>query len=70
MTLTSHDNKIPVLTNFCQRGHKDPESDDEGYLHSLEFHVEDVILRCVSMVATGSVVAEFFLQGILRTVFK
>ena len=56
-----------VLTNFCQGGHKDPESDDEGDLNSLKFHVEDVILRCVSMVA---VVPEFFLQGILRTVFK
>ena len=73
MTLTSHDRKIlysVVLTNFGQGGYKDPESDDEGNLDSLKLHVEDVILRCVSMMATGSVVAQFFLQGILRTVFK
>ena len=56
-----------VLTNFCQGGHKDPESDDEGNLDSLELHVEDVVLRGVSMVA---VVAKFFLQGVLTTVFN
>ena len=57
-----------LLTNFCQRGHKDPESDDEWNLHSLKFHVEDVILRGVSMM---TVVAKFFFfQGVLRTVFK
>ena len=59
-----------VLTNFCQGGHKDPESDDEGDLNSLKLHVEDVILRGVSMVATGSVVAQFSLKGILRAIFK
>ena len=71
MSLTSHDKKIlysVVLTNFGQGGHKDPESDDEGNLDSLELHVEDVVLRCVSMVAV--VPEPFLLQGILTTVFK
>ena len=59
-----------VLTNFRQGGHEDPEGDDEGNLNSLKFHVEDVILRGVAMVATGSVVAQFSLKGILRAIFK
>ena len=58
-----------VLTNLSQRGYKDPESDDEGNLHPLELHVEDVVLRSVSMMIMTSIVSQL-LQGILTTVFK
>ena len=33
-----------VLTNLGQRGHEDPESNDEGDLDALEVDVEDLVL--------------------------
>ena len=46
-----------VLTNLSKGGHKDPERDDEGYLHPLKLHVEYVVLRSVSMMIVTSVVS-------------
>ena len=42
-------NMVVMLTNLGQGGDKDPEGDDEGYLHSLELHVEDMIVSMSSM---------------------
>ena len=40
-----------VLTNLGQRGHEDPESNDEGDLDALEVDVEDLVLvLCVTLV--------------------
>ena len=58
-----------VLTNLSKGGHKDPERDDEGDLHSFKLHVKDVILRRVSMVGLASVVSQLG-EGVLVTVFK
>ena len=40
---------VVMLTNLGQGRDKDPEGDDEGYLDSLELHVEDMIVSMSSM---------------------
>ena len=42
-----------LLTNFGQRGHKDPESDDERNLHPFKLHMEDMIGWSPTMMIMG-----------------